>query len=867
MQVEKTTKWSITIVLGTILLTITSPALSNHPGFAPCLTESGPTNEPPSGVVVVRIISVDPNTDMEGDDDNIPFYNNRADIYGEVIISGVSHDLPEISESDNPHWDNHEPDDEHPRGGVFSVEVPAVPDVTGLTPLTVPISIRIAESDGGLTGDDDSVDINPANDKQTLDIEFDMCSLRVSGDIDVNGSQGVLEASGGDGDGAALIRFTVGLEDGRPVSVDDAALTDLDFVQVVPRVGRMVAEKPTVLMARVVNNYQEEISPKLLVHITGIQSSALIDEFDLGPIGAGEVKKFYLYSDAPLLFPEKDSPYVVRVTGTLDPDGELPDTGHSVADDCRAQNNGGNNRIAWSVVGTREPSVLWAKVGMDLDIGNFASDSQYHEIRELGEAYIRGVFPLASVDQSSSPVDIPVLITPGFDWLRAIIPGTDAADPFLVVAELGGIAALLGYDRILGVLPNKDWFERFEGWGSVTGVSLGDALPGGVIFVPRNESSSTVGPPMVLAAHELGHTYGLSVDTSIKPKWACSLDMGPIGTLICGMNKGFDEYQNDTEPYDEGNPARGYWITQGAETTAVASLLDSEQCDSHCFMGSTRLNSHLDWSNKKSWIDASDYDKLLDELRTSANNTSQTGTSEIFLSGMLALQGTYELYDREYTLPQDEFSVLDAIRIPSRTRPSTNQMDDEQVTIGRIQFQDVQQRTLSTENIPLHFLTVAGPSGKGLLALPVAGFGATYPMPAGTRRIAFFVHAEDKGLRELGSINVSPSPPQLTLHELASNKLKPGEKVSLRWEGYDPDGGELSYSVAISPDRGEHWWPVALDITTMEYGLDTATLESGTYTVKVIAHDGVNTGESTLRSFLLLPKIIGLSKNNQRIKE
>jgi len=850
----KLVKLIFTIVLGSILLTTTTPALSDHTGFAPCLAESGPTSDPPSGVVVVRIISVDPNTDMEGDDDNIPFYDNKADLYGEVVIGGVSNDLPKINETDNPHWDNQPADDEHPRGGVFSVEVPAVPDSTGLTPLPVPISIRIAESDGGLTGDDDSVDINPASDKRALDIEFDMCSLRVSGDINVNGSQGVLEASGGDGDGAALIRFTVGLEDGRPVSVDDAALTDLDFVQVVPRVGRLVAEKPTVLMARVVNNYQVEISPKLRVHITGIQSPALVDEFDLGPIGAGEVKKFHLYANAPLLFPKKDSPYTVRVTGRLDPDGELPDTGHSVADDCRAQNNGGNNRIAWSVVGTSEPSLLWAKVGMDLDIGNFAPDSHFQEIRELGEAYIRGVFPLASVDQSTSPVDIPVLITPGFDWLRAIIPGTDAADPFLVVAELGGIAALLGYDRILGVLPNKDWFERFEGWGSVTGVSLGDAFPGGVIFVPRKESSSAVGPAMVLAAHELGHTYGLSVDSSIKPKWACSLDMGTIGTLICGMNKGFDEYQNEISPYDKGNPARGYWITQGAETAAVASLLDSEQCDSHCFMGSTRLNSHLDWPNKKSWIDGSDYDKLLDELQTSANSSSDTGTSEIYLSGMLALQGTYELSGREYTLPQDEFNVLDAIRISSRGRPSTNQPDGEEATIGRIQFQDEQQRTLSTESIPLHFLTVADPSSKGLLALPVSGFGATYPMPADTRRIAFFVHAEDKGLRELGSINVSPSPPRVTLHDLASDKLKPGEKVPLNWEGYDPDGDELSYSIAISPDHGAHWWPVALDVAATELGVDTAALQRGKYAVKVIAHDGVNTGESEVAFFSVAPQ-------------
>ncbi|MGH8223185.1 MAG: hypothetical protein ACREQZ_09445, partial [Woeseiaceae bacterium] len=179
---------------------LATTALASDLGFAPCLANNGPTTDPPTGEVEVQILSIDPNTDLEGDDDFVPFYDNHADIYGKVVISGVSHDLPKINEDDHPKWDGHPPDATHPDGGVFRVVVPAVPDPNGLTPLPVPISIQISESDGGLTGDDDTVDIHPAAGKTTIEFNFDMCSQRVTGDVNSNGSQAVFESSGGTGD-------------------------------------------------------------------------------------------------------------------------------------------------------------------------------------------------------------------------------------------------------------------------------------------------------------------------------------------------------------------------------------------------------------------------------------------------------------------------------------------------------------------------------------------------------------------------------------------------------------------------------------------------------------------------------------------
>ena len=105
-------------MFGLVTSLLATIAFADHPGFAPCLANSGPTTNRPSGKVVVQILSIDPNTDMEGDDDYVPFYDNHADIYGKVVINGVSHDLPKINEDDHPHWDAHPPDDTHPHAVV-----------------------------------------------------------------------------------------------------------------------------------------------------------------------------------------------------------------------------------------------------------------------------------------------------------------------------------------------------------------------------------------------------------------------------------------------------------------------------------------------------------------------------------------------------------------------------------------------------------------------------------------------------------------------------------------------------------------------------------------------------------------------------
>jgi hypothetical protein len=75
----------------------------SHPGSAPCPTGFAPGEGGPPSIVVVEIISINPNTDLEGDDDYVPFYDNHADIYGFVTIDGETFNLPDIADDDFPH--------------------------------------------------------------------------------------------------------------------------------------------------------------------------------------------------------------------------------------------------------------------------------------------------------------------------------------------------------------------------------------------------------------------------------------------------------------------------------------------------------------------------------------------------------------------------------------------------------------------------------------------------------------------------------------------------------------------------------------------------------------------------------------------
>jgi hypothetical protein len=769
----------------------------SHLGSAPCPSGFAPGTGGAPNVVVVEILWVKPNTDLEGDDDFVPFYDNHADIYGFITIDGETFDLPQVSETDFPHWEA-----DGPRKGVFEKTVAASP---------VTIRIDIWEGDSGLTFDDDHVDINPVAGKYHLDFVFDLCALSLSGDV--NGpAQGLLQSSGGAGSDSATIAFRVSLKDARPVTKDDLALVDLDLIQVVPRTNRIVARKGTVVMIRIANNHGVTINTSLRIRISGGGMS--VDESFPLQVASGEVKKEYLFADHPIMFPTRASAYPIAVVA------EIVDPGSAglPARDCRLSNDRLSNRSTWKVV-TTDPnfSLLWAKVGSLLDIGNYAPDAHFDEIVELGTGYIRAVYPLIGPQSDSAPTPIPPPpITAASDWLVTVLSAfglpVDAVEPVVLTFELNGIAALLPYNRLMGVLPNKDWFKRFSYWTDVTGFSLGEFAPRAVIFLPRSEGGGQPGPPTTLPAHELGHTFGLSTDSRLKSSWVCDIDWPVVGHAACGLVGGFDEYNHTEVDLQNGNPANGYWVKRGSEPPALASLAGKEQCDSHCFMGSSPVDAHLDWPHRGRWIDAADYDRLIDKL------VMHPDPEVIYVSGMISWH--------------NQIYLGRCVRLEAG-------LPDHSGRRGMYGFRFLNVAGASVGEVGL---PVAWNHPEFRRIMPVTFFGVTLELPRSSATLEIWNRGT--GTR-LATIDLERSVPEV---RLAAPRSRGKASVVLDWTARDREGSALSYTVMISPD-GAQWWPVAYGLSASEYALDTTPLAAGDYKAEVWALNSIRVGRSNQITF------------------
>jgi hypothetical protein len=83
-----------------------------------------------------------------------------------------------------------------------------------------------------------------------------------------------------------------------------------------------------------------------------------------------------------------------------------------------------------------------------------------------------------------------------------------------------------------------------------------------------------------------------------------------------------------------------------------------------------------------------------------------------------------------------------------------------------------------------------------------------------------------------------------------------GSPVTLRWEGTDADGDTLTYSVGTSNDGGETWIPLAMGLRGTQSTIVPGGMGAGeNYKVKIIANDGVNTGEAvSAAAFRVSPK-------------
>ena len=123
----------------------------------------------------------------------------------------------------------------------------------------------------------------------------------------------------------------------------------------------------------------------------------------------------------------------------------------------------------------------------------------------------------------------------------------------------------------------------------------------------------------------------------------------------------------------------------------------------------------------------------------------------------------------------------------------------------------------------------------------VTGFGFAVPYPNGVGQIQL-LHEDTV----IASRSVSNNPPTVNLiYPSNSEVLTSGENVTIQWQADDPDADPLSYTVLYTPDNGSSWIPIQTDVadTCVNWTVPNDH-PNGQCQIKVIASDGVNTGEA-----------------------
>jgi hypothetical protein len=780
---------------------------------------------PPLGQVVIKNLSLDLNSDMELD---IPFFDDHADVYGKLEIDvgdGLpeSFEIPLIPDDDNPTW-------------TFAyVTKPAVPGYK------VHVVLSFIERDD--LGDE-RIYVSPAP-HDYLEFYFDTCALTVEGDINRD-AQFPITVDGGSGDDHGDVSFKIGMHDNRalsPAGQKDVVLQAFDLIQVVPNQSRLVGGKPTVAMLTAYNNtgrWLEDVFGRVEVWQDGVLIYDRLERF--GPLPNQRVRTIYIGGDDDPIVPAQQNncrPSEIRSRGSLVLLGDSmcienknPDKCFDNDNDtkkCWINNNQTNDR-AWTVWRTDGPRLLWMRTS---DFPTYmASHAELQEIRAQGMPFIRGVYPLASVDDAASP--IPYVPTSGIyqAFLDVLLPfygiARRAALPFEMVLELHALAGVTpggGVDRIMGVLPH-DWFNDLDPvlspWAGRTGVSMGTIAPRAVMFEAKSTDladPTLIAPMPVLPGHELGHTYGLSLDPTIKVG-LCNLNLPDLfHVAACAASGGYDEYSNPAHRF--GVPTSGYWFPQ--DPNGVTGV-EGPQCPATCMMGGSIPDAYdpIRWASGRQLIDQRDYIELFDKLAGACGSGSATA-ARLYVSGIISDQDEMAL----------GWTFLNPQHRGSADFPSG---PVESITPYSIAMLDSRGATLSEAHVPIswHHPEVDIPFGK----LPITMFAGWADFPAGTT--AFEVRNRFTN-RSLAKRRISAKPPALSKPDFKVNGSGKNRHLKGSWVATDSDKGDkLAHFVLMSPDRGNHWWPVAGGLEKPKFSADITDVPAGgIYTVRVISTDGV----------------------------
>ena len=152
---------------------------------------------------------------------------------------------------------------------------------------------------------------------------------------------------------------------------------------------------------------------------------------------------------------------------------------------------------------------------------------------------------------------------------------------------------------------------------------------------------------------------------------------------------------------------------------------------------------------------------------------------------------------------------------------------------------DANDSALATYEVAAHELT----DGEQAEGRP--GFiTAVVPAESGLDRVEIRYGGELVDAREM-----SANPPTVTITAPEDGDEFGSGPITFSWQGDDPDGDTLTYSVFYSYDDGTTWNPLATGLPGETLTIDSDNLPGGVSRLKVVANDGMRSASDTTASF------------------
>ncbi|MBU2099794.1 hypothetical protein KKB11_01020, partial [Candidatus Micrarchaeota archaeon] len=365
--------------------------------------------------------------------------------------------------------------------------------------------------------------------------------------------------------------------------------------------------------------------------------------------------------------------------------------------------------------------------------------------------------------------------------------------------------------RVIGVVP-RNWFkDRVIGYNSNSGYTTSLAES---VLVRRSGT--------IEVAHEVGHTiwnadYTLNFceeyyDQNQHKQYTCANPNHPDCNSFHCSNYGYPP--GICLGYPINNAIS---VKEKKEFTSVDSNLCNPQ-NTYSYMGTG------DFNPPNRWTTYDEYQHLFSVFEISGGSKYlDTDINVLLLSGLVDINFNVELY---------EFYVTEGQEFGS---------SDGNCAVRTIDFNSM---PLNDYNFSVYFYERSFYPPHDSNYSP---FLISIPFSEDVNSVQVICNGELKAERF-----VSENSPTVSIISPSEGEHWSGDN-SIEWAANDADGDDLEFVLQYSDDNGSTWNPLGMHITDENFTFDVGMVDGNTaYKIRVIATDGVLTGEAVSNTFSIL---------------